>query len=119
MTQSLLPATVVGFLKSREMRTIGPAYCPRGFAARERGRAVSRSPSRLLPAWGLVACVIMACAAPQPGPIAPSNSGEQAGALAPGPAQPKGTLRIAWGAEPPTLAPKFMYPGSTALNELA
>lgn len=35
------------------------------------------------------------------------------------PPGPKGTLRIAWGAEPPTLAPKIASGGSTALTEVS
>src|SRR5207253_3354202 len=32
---------------------------------------------------------------------------------------PKGTLRIAWAGEPPSLSPKMASPGGSAFNELA
>jgi peptide/nickel transport system substrate-binding protein len=35
------------------------------------------------------------------------------------PTGPKGTLRIAWAGEPPSLAPKMVAPGGSAFNELA
>src|SRR5437867_3580105 len=56
--------------------------------------------------------VLVGCAAPAGG-----GAGERS--AAPGPTGPKGTLRLAWAGEPPSLGPKFVSPGGTAFNELA
>jgi len=77
------------------------------------------SPFHRLPALATllaVLSVVLACApAPSASPTAPASAPPttvtQSG--------PHGTLRIAWGPEPTSLAPKMAAPGSTAFNELA
>src|SRR5579871_808660 len=74
--------------------------------------------TRSLGAVGLIVVAFVTACAP-----APSSNGGQPGASAPPSspplAGPKGTLRIAWAAEPVTLSPKMGDPGGTAFNELA
>src|SRR5258707_1107598 len=63
----------------------------------------------------VVTTALAGCASPPAGPPASqdliaSDSSARA---------PRGTLRIAWAGEPPTLSPKMASPGGSAFNELA
>src|SRR5581483_2546903 len=81
--------------------------------------AVARSLfARSAAAAALLGAFLAGCA---PAPSAPS-SGAAPSASAPtsqAVSGPSGTLRIAWGAEPPLVAAKFLNGGSSALTELA
>src|SRR4051794_32979281 len=54
--------------------------------------------------------LLSACAAPS-GAVERPAAQAQTG--------PRGTLRMAWAGEPPSLSPKMVAPGGTAFNELA
>src|SRR5579864_294393 len=63
--------------------------------------------------WALTGLAVLVACAPSSSGSSPDRT------AAPSPTGPRGTLRLAWAGEPPSLGPKFVSPGGTSFNELA